>query len=230
MWYASPLNSSMARVNYFHKADSYSSSLNSGMVELLKTLFQSYSNLVFLSHLYQKKSYSLITLTFSISLSLSQSRHHLALALTLPHALNLALTLPHALNLPLSLALALALTLPLALALPLSLVLALPLYSPSCSPSVLSLSICIFRLESQGTFPLTQYLFEHLRVRVIYGYIPIIGIGINLWVICGYENLLGLYHIDALYYVVLINNFYILFNCCDFDNMIGLHFLQWWLL
>ena len=55
----------------------------------------------------------------------------------------------------------------------------------------------------------------------------VIGIRINLWVICGYENLLGLHHIDALYYVVvLINNFHILFNCCDLDNMIGLHFLQ----
>ena len=42
---------------------------------------------------------------------------------------------------------------------------------------------------------------------------------------------LGLHHIDALFYVVVLsNNFYILLNCCDFDNMIGLHFLQWWLL
>ena len=46
------------------------------MAELLNTLFQNYSHLVLLSHLYQKKSYSLITLTFSISLSLSQSRSH----------------------------------------------------------------------------------------------------------------------------------------------------------
>ena len=29
----------------------------------------------------------------------------------------------------------------------------------------------------------------------------VIGIVINLWVICGYENLLGLHHIDALFYV-----------------------------
>lgn len=62
------------------------------MAELLKTLFQSYSHSVLLSHLYQKK----VLLT-----------HHshflnLPLTLTLPHALNLALTLPHALNLPLS--------------------------------------------------------------------------------------------------------------------------------
>ena len=83
-------NSSMARVNYFHNANSYSSSLDSSMAELLNTLFQNYSHLVLLSHLYQKKSYSLITLTFSISLSLSQSRYHLAL--TLPHALNLPLS------------------------------------------------------------------------------------------------------------------------------------------
>ena len=83
-------NSSMARVNYFHNANSYSSSLDSSMAELLNTLFQNYSYLVLLSHLYQKKSYSLITLTFSISLSLSQSRYHLTL--TLPHALNLPLS------------------------------------------------------------------------------------------------------------------------------------------
>ena len=86
--YPSFYNSSMARVNYFHDADSYSSSLNSSMVELLNTLFQTYSHLVLLSHMYQKKSYSIITLTFSISLS--QSRYHLAL--TLPHALNLPLS------------------------------------------------------------------------------------------------------------------------------------------
>ena len=66
-------NSSMARVNYFHNANSYSSSLDSSMAELLNTLFQNYSHLVLLSHLYQKKSYSLITLTLSISLSLSHT-------------------------------------------------------------------------------------------------------------------------------------------------------------
>ena len=80
------------------------------------------------------------SLNFTLnSLLLSQSRYHLTL------------TLPHALNLPLSLTLALILSLPLALDLPLSLDLAL--YSPSCSHSLLSLSVCIFSLESQGMSP-----------------------------------------------------------------------------
>ena len=145
VWYLSPLNSSMARVDYFHDADSYSSSLNSDMAEfnplLLKTLFQSYSHSVLLSHLHQKKSYSLITLTFSISLSFSQSRYHLTL------------TLPHALNLSLSLALA--------------------LYSPSCSRSVLSLLVYIFSLESQGMSPYLNICLSIGGVRVIYGYMSV---------------------------------------------------------
>ena len=88
MWYLSPLTSSMARVDYFHDADSYSSSLNSDMAEfnplLLKTLFQSYSHSVLLSH---HSHFLNLPLTLSISLSshsnsptcsqsLSQSRSH----------------------------------------------------------------------------------------------------------------------------------------------------------
>ena len=91
----------------------------------------------------------------SISLSLSQSRYHL----------------PHALNLPLSLTLALFLSLLLALGLPLSLGLAL--YSPSCSRSLLLVSVYIFSLESQGMSP-------YLNICLSIGY---------LWVfvgICGY--------------------------------------------
>ena len=80
-----------------------------------------------------------LAISLSILLSLSQSPSHSRYHL------------PHALNLPLNLALALILSLPLALGLPLSLGLAL--YSPSCSHSLLSLSVCIFSLESQGMSP-----------------------------------------------------------------------------
>ena len=95
------------------------------------------------------------SLNFTLnSLLLSQSRYHLTL------------TLPHALNLPLSLALALILGLPLALDLPLSLDLAL--YSPSCSHSLLSLSVCIFSLESQGMSP---YLNICLSIRYLWVFV-----------------------------------------------------------
>ena len=100
------------------------------------------------------------SLNFTLnSLLLSQSRYHLTL------------TLPHALNLPLSLALALILGLPLALDLPLSLDLAL--YSPSCSHSLLSLSVCIFSLESQGMSPYLNICLSIGGVRVICGYMSV---------------------------------------------------------
>ena len=100
--------------------------------------------------------YHFLKLPLKISPSLfqspSQSRYHL----------------PHALNLPLSLALALILSLPLTLGLPLSLSLAL--YSPSCSRSLLSLSVCIFNLESQGMSP---YLNICLSIGYLWVYVGI---------------------------------------------------------
>ena len=114
------------------------------------------------------QSHYQLTLTFSISLS---SHSNSPTALNLPLSLNLTLalilSLPFALGLPLSLALTLILGLPLALDLPLSLNLAL--YSPSCSRSLLSLSVCIFNLESQGMSP---YLNICLCIRYMWvGYI-----------------------------------------------------------
>ena len=65
-------NSRMARVNYFHNANSYSSSLDSSMAKLLNTLFQNYSHLVLLSH-----QSHFLNLPFTLSISLSSRSHSL---------------------------------------------------------------------------------------------------------------------------------------------------------
>ena len=79
MWYSSPLNLSMSWVNDFHDVDSYLSSLNLGMAELLKTLFQSYSHSVLLSHLYKKvllfHHSHFLNLPFTLSILLSSCSH-----------------------------------------------------------------------------------------------------------------------------------------------------------
>ena len=79
VWYSSPLNLSMSWVNDFHDVDSYLSSLNLGMAELLKTLFQSYSHSVLLSHLYKKvllfHHSHFLNLPFTLSILLSSCSH-----------------------------------------------------------------------------------------------------------------------------------------------------------
>ena len=70
---------SMSWVNDFHDVDSYLSSLNLGMAELLKTLFQSYSHSVLLSHLYKKvllfHHSHFLNLPFTLSILLSSCSH-----------------------------------------------------------------------------------------------------------------------------------------------------------
>ena len=69
----------MSWVNDFHDVDSYLSSLNLGMAELLKTLFQSYSHSVLLSHLYKKvllfHHSHFLNLPFTLSILLSSCSH-----------------------------------------------------------------------------------------------------------------------------------------------------------